>query len=306
MSFSSNVKEELSKLSTLSNKESVRAELIGYLITSNINIDEKNIKFSTESEYNINRFSKLLSNLGLINHEIDIQGKVYTISVKKSYLLEKLLLENKEIILEDNANVKIQLEDEICKKSIVRGAFLGGGSINNPENKYHLEIIFSSKENARYISNIVKEYEIECKILEKNNKYSLYCKEGETISNLLAFMGASSSVLKFEEIRVVRDMRNNVNRLVNCETANLNKTINASLKQIEDIKLIKEKNQFKNLSKNLQEISELRLKNPEASLLELGNMLDVPVGKSGVNHRLKAISEIADEIRKNKEEDNRR
>ena len=183
---------------------------------------------------------------------------------------------------------------------------MGGGSINNPENKYHLEIIFSSKENARYISNIVKEYEIECKILEKNNKYSLYCKEGETISNLLAFMGASSSVLKFEEIRVVRDMRNNVNRLVNCETANLNKTINASLKQIEDIKLIKEKNQFKNLSKNLQEISELRLKNPEASLLELGNMLDVPVGKSGVNHRLKAISEIADEIRKNKEEDNRR
>lgn len=305
MSFSSNVKEELSKLSTLSNKESVRAELIGYLITSNINIDEKNIKFSTESEYNINRFSKLLSNLEIVNHKIDIQGKIYTISFKKSYLLEKLRLENEGIILEDNVNVKIQLEDEVCKKSIVRGAFLGGGSINNPENKYHLEIIFSSQENAIYISNILKEYEIECKILEKNNRYSLYCKEGETISNLLAFMGASSSVLKFEEIRVVRDMRNNVNRLVNCETANLNKTINASLKQIEDIKLIKEKNKFRNLSKNLQEIAELRLKNPEASLLELGNMLEVPVGKSGVNHRLKAISEIADEIRKSKEEDNK-
>ncbi len=304
MSFSSNVKEELSKLSTLSNKESVRAELIGYLITSNINIDEKNIKFSTESEYNINRFSKILSNLGIINHEIDIQGKIYTISFKKAYLLEKLQLGNEGIILEDNVNVKMQLEDEVCKKSIVRGAFLGGGSINNPENKYHLEIIFSSQENAIYISNIVKEYEIECKILEKSNRYSLYCKEGETISNLLAFMGASSSVLKFEEIRVVRDMRNNVNRLVNCETANLNKTINASLKQIEDIKLIKEKNQFKNLSKNLQEIAELRLKNPEASLLELGNMLDIPVGKSGVNHRLKAISEIADEIRKSNEEGN--
>ena len=111
-------------------------------------------------------------------------------------------------------------------------------------------------------------------------------------------MGASSSVLKYEEIRVVRDMRNNVNRIVNCETANLNKTINASLNQIEDIKFIKDKNKFKNLPKNLQELAELRLKNPEASLAELGNMLDIKTSKSGVNHRMKAISEIANELRK--------
>lgn len=275
MSFSSNVKEELSKLSTLKDKQSVKAELIGYLITNNINIDEKNIKFSTESEYNINRFSKLLSNLNVMNYEIDIQGKIYTISLKKIDLQEKINLEDKNMTLKDNINM--QLEDEICTKSIVRGAFLGGGSINNPENKYHLEMAFSLEENAKYIANILKNYEIECKILNKIHCYSLYSKEGETISNLLAFIGASSSVLKFEEIRVVRDMRNNVNRLVNCETANLNKIINASLKQIEDIKLIKEKNKFKNLSKNLQEIAELRLKNPEASLIELGNMLEVPV-----------------------------
>lgn len=275
MSFSSNVKEELSKLSTLKDKQSVKAELIGYLITNNINIDEKNIRFSSKSEYNINRFSKLLSNLNIMNHEIDIQGEIYTISLKKIDLQEKINLEDKSIILKDNINM--QLKDEIYTKSIVRGAFLGGGSINNPENKYHLEIIFSLEENAKYIANILKNYEIECKILNKSHCYSLYSKEGETISNLLAFIGASSSVLKFEEIRVVRDMRNNVNRLVNCETANLNKIINASLKQIEDIKLIKEKNKFKNLSKNLQEIAELRLKNPEASLIELGNMLEVPV-----------------------------
>ena len=275
MSFSSNVKEELSKLSTLKDKQSVKAELIGYLITNNINIDEKNIRFSSKSEYNINSFSKLLSNLNIMNHEIDIQGEIYTISLKKIDLQEKINLEDKSIILKDNINM--QLKDEIYTKSIVRGAFLGGGSINNPENKYHLEIIFSLEENAKYIANILKNYEIECKILNKSHCYSLYSKEGETISNLLAFIGASSSVLKFEEIRVVRDMRNNVNRLVNCETANLNKIINASLKQIEDIKLIKEKNKFKNLSKNLQEIAELRLKNPEASLIELGNMLEVPV-----------------------------
>lgn len=277
MSFSSNVKEELSKLSTLKDKQSVKAELIGYLITNNINIDKKNIKFSSKSEYNINRFSKLLSNLNIMNHEIDIQGEIYTISLKKIDLQEKINLEDKYIILKNNINK--QLEDEICTKSIVRGAFLGGGSINNPENKYHLEMAFSLEENAKYIANILKNYEIECKILNKSHCYSLYSKEGETISNLLAFIGASSSVLKFEEIRVVRDMRNNVNRLVNCETANLNKTINASLKQIEDIKLIKEKNKFKNLSKNLQEIAELRLENPEASLIELGNMLEVPVRK---------------------------
>lgn len=277
MSFSSNVKEELSKLSTLKDKQSVRAELIGYLITNNINIDEKNISFSSKSEYNINRFSKLLSNLNVMNYEIDIQGEIYTISLKKIDLQENINLEDKNIILKDNINM--QLKDEIYTKSIVRGAFLGGGSINNPENKYHLEIAFSLEENAKYIANILKNYEIECKILNKSHYYSLYSKEGETISNLLAFIGASSSVLKFEEIRVVRDMRNNVNRLVNCETANLNKIINASLKQIEDIKLIKEKNKFKNLSKNLQEIAELRLKNPEASLIELGNMLEVPVRK---------------------------
>ncbi len=277
MSFSSNVKEELSKLSTLKDKQSVKAELIGYLITNNINIDKKNIRFSTESEYNINRFSKLLSNLNIMNHEIDIQGKIYTISLKKIDFGEIVNLEDENLILKDNIYVNKQLEDEICIKSIVRGAFLGGGSINNPENKYHLEMAFSLKENAEYIADILKGYEIECKILNKSHCYSLYSKEGETISNLLAFIGASSSVLKFEEIRVVRDMRNNVNRIVNCETANLNKIINASLKQIEDIKLIKEKNKFKNLSKNLQEIANLRLKNPEASLIELGNMLEVPV-----------------------------
>lgn len=279
MSFSSSVKEELSKLSTLKDKQSVKAELIGYLVTNNINIDEKNIRFSTESEYNINRFSKLLSNLNVMNYKIDIQGKIYTISLKKIDLRKIVDLEDEVLILKDNIYVNKQLENEIYTKSIVRGAFLGGGSINNPENKYHLEITFSLEENAKYIANILKSYEIECKILNKNHCYSLYTKEGETISNLLAFIGASNSVLKFEEIRVVRDMRNNVNRLVNCETANLNKIINASLKQIEDIKLIKEKNKFKNLSKNLQEIANLRLKNPEASLIELGNMLEVPVRK---------------------------
>lgn len=291
MSFSSSVKEELSKIQTLNNKELVKNELIGYLITNNIEINNNIIKFSTESQYNINRFSKLLSNLDIQEHDIDIQGKIYTIIFEKSNLPKEII--KKEKIVVNNKN----LIDETSKRAIVRGAFLGSGSINNPENKYHLEIIFSNKENGIFIVNVLKEFNIEFKILETNGKVSMYSKEGETISNFLAFIGASFAMLKFEEIRVVRDMKNKVNRLVNCETANLNKTINASLKQIEDIKLIKEKNKFKNLSQNLQEIAELRIKNPEASLVELGNMLKNPVGKSGVSHRLKTISEIADEIR---------
>ena len=127
---------------------------------------------------------------------------------------------------------------------------------------------------------------------------TIYLKEGEQISNFLAFIGANSAVLKFEEIRVIRDMKNNVNRLVNCETANLNKTINAALKQIEDIKYIKKMKKFSQLPEGLQEIAELRVENPEISLIELGKMLSSPIGKSGVNYRLKAISNFADDLRK--------
>lgn len=298
MSFSSEVKEELSKISTLANKEAVKAELIGYILTNNITLEEKSLKFSTESEYNINRFSKLLSNLNIMDYSIGIQGKIYTISTQIADIVDVLKLVNSKL----NVNLTEEIQkDEILQKAIVRGAFLGGGSINNPENKYHAEITLRGKKEAMIIYDILQKYQIQYKLLEKDKSYSLYSKEGETISNMLAFMGANSAVLRFEEIRVMRDMRNNVNRIVNCETANLNKTINAALKQIEDIKLIKKMHKFESLSDNLKEIAILRLENPEASLVELGNMLKVPMGKSGVNHRLKAICAIADELReKNK------
>jgi DNA-binding protein WhiA len=295
MSFSSEVKEELSKTATLANKDAVKAELIGYIITGNVTLNGKSVNFSTESEYNINRFSKLLNNLNIMNYSIGIQGKIYTISAKTTDVKKNFRA------VDDTTSLNSFLEDilkqEVLKKALVRGAFLGGGSINNPENKYHVEISFRQEKEAMIICNILQGYQIQFKLLKKSKGYSLYSKEGGTIANILAFMGASSSVLRFEEIRVMRDMRNNVNRMVNCETANLNKTINAALKQIEDIKLIKKMNRFENLSENLKEIATLRLENPEASLVELGNMLKVPVGKSGVNHRLKVISQIADELR---------
>lgn len=298
MSFSTEIKQELSKITNLSNKQSVKFEFIGYLMTSNVVvINKKKLKFATESEYNINRFAKLLKNLDINNYEINIQGKAFyiTFNIEEQ---EEVKIENKEIKINFNKIEQTIKKEEALKKSIVRGAFLGSGSVNNPEKTYHLEITFSSKNNAQFIGQIVAEYGIEIKEFEKVDKeYSIYFKEGEQISNFLAFIGANTGVLKFEDARVLREMRNNVNRIVNCETANLNKTIDAALKQIEDIKLIKSKNKFGELSEALQEIAELRVKNPDASLIELGKMLKSPIGKSGVNYRLKTINKIANELR---------
>ena len=288
MSFSSEVKEEISKISNLANKEVVKFELLGYLSSNNISIEKNKIKFSTESEYNINRFSKLLNNLQYTNHNIEVIGKKFCISVSK--------LEMPEIIYENTItfkNIDEQLKSqELLEKAFVRGSFLGGGSINNPKNTYHLEITFSSKENATIVSEILTKYEIQFKNIEKKNGYVLYTKDGDEISKFLALIGANSSVLKFEEVRVYRDIRNNVNRKVNCETANLNKTVNAALKQIEDIKYLKQIDQFDKMPEQLQEIAKLRLENPEASLAEIGKMLSKPIGKSGVNHRFYNIEQF--------------
>ena len=188
------------------------------------------------------------------------------------------------------------LETEEEKKALIRGIFLGSGSINDPTKKYHLEILSKNKDVAQYIQNILKSFNIKAKILEMNN--TIYIKEGEEISKFLAFIGAQKAVLKYEEIRVMREIRNNVNRQVNCETANLNKTISASVMQIEAINYLKEVKKYEELPTGLQEIAELRLEYPEMSLKDLGSLLEKPLGKSGVNHRLKKIIEIADEAKK--------
>lgn len=294
MSFSRDIKEELSKLNTLSNKESVKFELIGYLISNNASITKGKVKYATENEYNINRLNKLLNNLK-IDYKIELQGKVYSIILKKPTLEEIEYVEDNIQVTKKEIDIK---KEEILLKALVRGCFLGAGSLNNPHNKYHLEILFSTKTNATFIMGVLKAFGIETKLLTRKNATSIYLKEAEEISKLLAFIGAGKSVLNFEEIRVVRETRNNVNRLVNCETANLNKTINASVEQIKNIQYLKEKRKFDGLPESLKEIANLRQKHPEASLVELGEMLQNPIGKSGVNHRLKKICEIAEEIRK--------
>lgn len=289
LSFSSDIKQELNKNSNLVNKEIVKQELLGYLLSGNTSIGKDNkIKFSTESDYNINRFSKLLTNLN-INHQIDITGKTFFITIKKKEIEWLPIIENK-IVLTDQIGKK---EEE--KRAFIRGLFMGAGSVNNPENKYHLEIIVANEENLWMVKELLENLGIHIKILQTKQKNSLYLKEGEEISKFLALIGANKAVMQFEDIRVQREMRGKVNRLVNCESANLNKTINASIEQIAAIRKLKQDGKFNKLDENLKEIANLRLENPDMPLSELGKLLKNPIGKSGVNYRLKKIIEIANE-----------
>jgi len=239
------------------------------------------IEIITENEFNIERLYKLLFNLNL-EYEPDTKRKVFIARIKNNDLEKLKRIET--------------ISDEEELKAVVRGAFLGSGSVNNPNKKYHLEILLNDIEKAIFLQNIIKKFEVNTKILKTTN--TIYIKEGEEISKFLALIGATKSVLSFEEIRVVRETRNNVNRLVNCETANLNKIVNASIKQVEAIKFLKKMKKFDTMPKYLIEIAELRLENPEIGLKDLGKMLENPIGKSGVNHRLKKIQEYAEEIKK--------
>ncbi len=188
-------------------------------------------------------------------------------------------------------------QDEQLARLYIREAFIKSGSVNDPNKKYHLQIMFKEKAKAEEMQTLLNNFNIHAKIIIKEKDYMLYLKDGEEISEFLALVGANKSVIKFEEIRVIKEKRNDINRLVNCETANLNKTINASVKQIEDIKKIKKAGKFNELPETLKEIAEVRINNPEMSLIELGKLLDKPIGKSGVNHRLKKLSQIAEELK---------
>ncbi len=308
MSFSSDIKQELNKTNSLANKENVKFELIGYVVSGNTTVVKgKNLRFSTESDYNINRFSKLLSNLD-IHHEIDISGKTFNIVTKALDIkkLEFLEIRDNEIFLKQEIeDIKVSNDKDMQKdtqknarleenmKAFIRGAFMGSGSINNPENSYHLEITLSNKENLIFLKKQLEKFDIHAKTLITSNKFSVYLKEGEEISRLLALIGANKAVMQFEDIRIQKEMRGKVNRIVNCETANLNKTINAAIEQIAAIKKLQKDGRFNKLDDNLKEIAILRVENPDMSLVELGKLLKEPVGKSGVNYRLKKIVEIA-------------
>ncbi len=183
-----------------------------------------------------------------------------------------------------------------CKRAFIRGAFLAAGSMSNPQKAYHFEIVCGSDRQAQQLKDMINSFGMDAKIVARKKNQVVYVKEGEHIVDLLNIMEAHQALLNLENVRIVKEMRNSVNRQVNCETANISKTVNAAVRQIEDIRFIQAKRGLESLPDNLREIALLRLEFPDAPLKELGTYLNPPVGKSGVNHRLRRISEIAAEM----------
>ena len=189
-----------------------------------------------------------------------------------------------------------------CRRAYLRGAFLAAGSMSDPRKAYHFEIVCPSRERAEKICELMLRFSLEGKIVRRKRAYVVYLKEGAQIVDMLNIMGAHVSLLELENVRILKEMRNSVNRKVNCETANLSKTVSAAIRQVEDIEWIRRTIGLDSLPENLRDIAELRLEYPDAALAELGELLEPPVGKSGVNHRLRRIREIAESLRNSKEE----
>jgi len=188
---------------------------------------------------------------------------------------------------------RYEINERCCIRAYIRGGFLAVGSITSPEKAYHLELSFTDKNIALEYMDFMKQFDLKPKHLSRKGYEIVYLKEGQDIVDFLNVIGAHKGLMEMENIRILKDMRNQVNRIVNCETANLGKIVNASLKQVEYIKYLDNTTGIENLPAGLKEIARLRLEYPEASLTELGKMLNPPLGKSGVNHRLRKLEKIA-------------
>ena len=199
---------------------------------------------------------------------------------------------------------RLLIRNSCCQRAFLRGAFLAAGSMSNPGKGYHLEIVCSTMERAEQIQSIMKEFELDARIVTRKKNQVVYLKEGSQIVDFLGVVEAGSALMNLENIRIRKEISNNINRKVNCETANIGKTVSAAVKQIEDIRYIETHVGFSQLTEELEETAVCRLRYPEATLKELGEMMNPPVGKSGVNHRLRKLGRIADELRGNKEDYN--
>lgn len=314
MSFSSKVKNEICRRTDLSKEECI-AELSGIMkVSGTLSLGSKkalSFRVITENPAIARLIFKLLKEYFDIHTKIMItrsnslkKNNLYMVVISEEDRVRELLykvavLKDVDGIIELNYSIPENIiESEECKRAYIRGAFLGGGSISNPEKTYHLEFVTHHEDYAFRLSALINSFNLGSKVIQRKSSFVVYIKDGEQIVDLLNIIGAHSSLLELENVRIMKEMRNNVNRLVNCETANLSKTVNAAVRQVESIKLIQREIGLQRMPKNLREIAELRLNYPDESLKELGEMLDPPVGKSGVNHRLRRIEKIADELRK--------
>lgn len=307
MSFASDVKKELTTLEV--HREHARAELAA-LIRMNGSLSIVNQQFvlnvQTENAAIARRIYSLLKDHYQVRAELLVRKKM---KLKKNNVYIVRLKQGTKEVLADldimdglvfNTHVSNEIMGNAQKmRSYLRGAFMASGSVNNPEtSRYHLEIFSIYEEHNDDICEMLNYYELNARTLERRNGYISYLKGAEKIADFLTLIGATNSMLKFEDVRIVRDMRNSVNRLVNCETANLNKTIDAASKQIENIQFIEQMVGLVALPEKLHEIAELRLEYPEVSLKELGEMIPSgAISKSGINHRIRKINEFADKLR---------
>jgi cell division protein WhiA len=314
MSFSSIAKNEICRIAE--EKECCQmAELSAILrMSGTIQIFGKQgmgFRIITENPAIARRIFTLLKSEFKIHTEIFVKknsslkkNNVYMLDVSSEHGAKNILMktgilkENEEGIMNFNNKISSDLiKKSCCKRAYLRGAFLGGGSLSNPEKTYHMEFVTNSLEHAEELMKLINSFGLNSKVIQRKNNHIVYLKEGENIIDLLNIIGAHSALLDLENVRIYKEMRNNVNRLVNCETANLNKTVDAAVRQAESIRLIKDRVGLKKLPLGLREVAELRLNYPEVSLKELGEMLTPPIGKSGINHRLRKIEKIAEELR---------
>ena len=289
MSFSSKVKEELSKECN-SPRHCCIAETAAIIsMCGKVIFDEKDhvrIEIHTENVTVARKYFTLLKKTYNINTDISIRHSS-SLNKNRSYVLS----------VNDDETARKILMRECCKRAFIRGAFLAAGSVSDPVKTYHFEIVCLSEAKAKQLQMIMETFNINARVIKRRKYFVVYVKDSSQVVDLLNIMGAYNALMDMENVRIVKDMRNNVNRKVNCETANINKTVSAAVKQIEDIRFIQMSSAFDELPESLQEMAELRVRYPEATLAELGQLLDTPVGKSGVNHRLKKISLFADELR---------
>jgi len=306
MSFTSVVKNEVSKIE-LNDIERI-SELSAIVLSSTI--EEDSIKITTENSSIARRIFNLIKDTYQITPVITMrkgfnyQKKyLYILQINNNKILNELgLMENNKILSKPKNYI---VDDEEGLRSYLRGIFLMTGSINDPKtSRYHLEFLVDNEEFANFIMENLNKFYLNAKVLKRENKYMIYIKEAEKISDFLRVINAYNAVMYYEDIRIYRDHKNMTNRLNNCEQANVERTLETANNQIKDIELIIENMGLDLLSEKEQIVVNYRMKYKEASLVELSEIISLetgkPITKSGLYHRFKKISELADRIREKK------
>ena len=304
MSFSSDIKEELSRLipKPVHCKVAELAAAILFAGEIGIGTEEKKIIIRTEQVILAKKYFTLIKKIFGFNAVLNIRAQA---GGQKSHQYKILLKKEEEVrrVLETTGVYseallrKTVLARDCCRRAFIRGAFLAAGSMSNPGKSYHLEIVCRQEEQAQLLQGVIEEYNLPVKIVQRKKRYIVYMKDSESIFDLLNLMEAYRGSMELENVRIIKEMRNAANRQYNCDAANINKLVKAASKQIDDIRFLQEHMGLENLSPSLYEAAAARLEHPDVSLQELGNFLNPPVGKSGVNHRLRKIGAMADELR---------